>query len=98
MRTTFTLISSVVSLAALLFVLNMCYWHALGLRFEQSPNLPGILFWVGVLFTALGTACATWNVRKHWSSARLWGQFVWCCVLCLSYVGLFVYVVQNPIQ
>lgn len=98
MKTTFTLISSVVSLVALLFILDMCYWHTFGLRFEQSPYLPGILFWVGVLFTALATAFATWSVRKHWTSTRLLGQFMWCCALCMSYVGLFLYVTHNPIQ
>ena len=98
MKATFTIISSVVSLVALLFVLDMCYWHTFGLRFEQSPFLPGILFWVGVLFTALATAFATWSVRKHWNSGRLLAQFVWCCALCVSYVSLFFYVTQNPIQ
>jgi hypothetical protein len=98
MKTTFTLISSVVSLVALLFVLDMCYWHTFGLRFEQSPYLPGILFWVGVLFTALATSFAAWSIRKHWTSARLLGQFIWCCALCMSYVGLFLYVTHNPIQ
>ena len=98
MKTTFTLISSVISLVALLFVLDMCYWHTFGLRFEQSPYLPGILFWVGVLFTALATAFAARSVRKHWTSTRLLGQFIWCCALSMSYVGLFLYVTHNPIQ
>jgi hypothetical protein len=98
MKTTFTLVSSVVSFVALLFVLDMCYWHTFGLRFEQSPYLPGALFWVGVLLTALATAFAAWSVRGHWKSGRLLAQFIWCCTLCMSYVGLFVYVTHNPIQ
>ena len=98
MKTIFTLISSVVGLVALLFVLDMCYWHGFGLRFEQSPYLPGILFWVGVLFTALATAFATWSVRKHWTSRRLLGQFIWCCAPCISYAALCLYVTHSPTQ
>ena len=98
MKTTFTIISSAVSLVALLFVLDMCYSHTFGLRFEQSPYLSGTLFWVGVFLTTLATAFATWGVRKHWTSGRLLGLFIWCCALCLSYVGLFFYATCNPIQ
>jgi hypothetical protein len=98
MKTTFTIVSSVIASVALLFILDICYLHTFGLRFEQSPYLPGILFWVGVLFSALATAFATLSVRQHWSSARLLTPFIWCCTLCASYVGLFIYVTHNPIQ
>ena len=98
MKTIFTIVSSAVASVALLFVWDMCYWHALGLRFEQRPYLPGSLFWVGVLCTALATAFATWSVRGHWKSGRLLGQFLWCCALCVGYFNLFVYVTHNPIQ
>src|SRR5262245_27885306 len=76
MKTTFIIVSSVIASVALFLVLDMCYLHTFGLRFEQSPYLPGILFWVGVLFTTLATVFGTWSVRKHWSSARLLTPFI----------------------
>jgi hypothetical protein len=97
MKNTFIITSSVIGSVALLFVLDICYWHIFGLHFYKTPYLPGALFWLGLLFTALATAFAAWSVRGHWRSGRLLGQLVWCCTLLGSYSALFVYAASHPL-
>jgi hypothetical protein len=97
-KTISVIISLIIASVALFVLWDFSYWHALGLRFEQSPYLPGSMFWVGVLLTDLATAVAVWRVRGHWKDGGLLGLFLWCCLLCVSYTKLFVYVTHNPTQ
>lgn len=97
MKNMFIITSSVIGSVALLFVLDICYWHIFGLHFQKTPYLPGALFWLGLLCTGLATAFAVWSVRGHWRNSRLLGQFIWCCALLVSYSGLFVYATSHPL-
>ena len=87
-------LSSAVGLLVFLLVLDLCYWHFLGFHFLDAPILPGILFWIGVLFSLIAVVFAGLGFRKCAKSVRSVGQLIWCSLCLLSYVVFLLHLIR----
>jgi hypothetical protein len=95
MKNTITITSSLLGLLTLLFILDVSYLHAFGLRleqFSQHPDVPGVLFWMGFALSFLATVLAATGLRGHWRSGSVVGLFILCLAILASFFWFITYV------